>query len=81
MRNFPGTERSIFGFAIVDIFFRSVMVKFSLLRASDYCKMKGPVGYILTLYNQYSYGELSILLLFILSPYTPSLVSFADIAL
>ena len=50
------------------------MVGFSLLHASYYYDRKGTVCYVLTLYNQYIYGELSILLLFILSRDTPAWV-------
>ena len=52
---------------IVDIIPRSALVGFSLLRARGYYYKKGAVCYVLTFYSQYSYGELSILFLFILS--------------
>ena len=61
---------------IVDIILKGALVGFSVLHASDYYNRKGPVWYVLTFYNQYIYGELSILLLFILFQDTPAYVCF-----
>ena len=59
-------------FRIFDLILRSALVGFSLLCASDYYDIKGRVCYVLFFYNQYSYGELSILVLFLLSQDTPA---------
>ena len=56
-----------FCIAIVDIILRRSLAGFSMLHARYYYGKKGPVCYFLTSYNKYIYGELSILLLFILS--------------
>ena len=51
---------------IVDLILRKTFVGFSLLPASDYYHRKGIVCYVLLFDNQYIYGDLSILVLFIL---------------
>ena len=56
---------------IVDIISRSALVGFSLLHDRDNYDRKGLVCYVLSVYNQYIYGELSIFVLFILSRDTP----------
>ena len=61
---------------IFDIISRSAMVGFSLLRARYYYNSKGRACYVLLLYDLCSYGELSILLFFILSLDTPSEIHF-----
>ena len=71
MSNCPGPELVVFCIAIVDLILRSAVVVFSLLHASNYYYRKGPVDHVLTLYGQYSYGELSILFLFVSSRDTP----------
>ena len=63
---------AIFGIVVVDIISRSALVGFILLCASKYYYRKGLVCYVLLFYNQYIYGELSILILFILSQDTPT---------
>ena len=47
----------------------------------DITTRMSPVGYMVTIYNKYSYSELSILLLFILSRDTPAEVHFVAIVL
>ena len=59
---------------IDDLIPRSALVGLIMLRASDDFYRKGPVCYIITFYNEYSYSELSILFLFILSQYKPAVV-------
>ena len=66
MSNCPEPEHSVLYIAIADLISRSALVGFSLLRAMDYYYRKGPAYYVLMFYGQYSYGELSILLLFLL---------------
>ena len=68
----PGPERGVFSIVIVDLISRSALVGLSLLRASHYYNRKGIVCYIYLVYNTYSYGELSIYVLLILSGDTPS---------
>ena len=58
--------------AIINFILKSALVCFSLLCASDYVDSKGPVRYVSTLYTEYSYSELSILSLYILSQDTPA---------
>ena len=65
--DFPEPEGGVFCVFIVDLISRSVLVGFSLLRASNYNYRKRCVCYVLPYYSQFPYGELSILLLFILS--------------
>ena len=65
-------ERGVFFISIIDIISRSALVGFSLLHDINYCYRKGGVCYVLTCYSHYNYGELSILLLFILSQDTPA---------
>ena len=62
----PGPERGIFSIAIVDLIVRGALVVFSLLRASYFYNLKGLVCYVYSVYNPYSYCELSIYVLFIL---------------
>ena len=59
---------------IVDLILRSDLVGFSLLSASYYYNRKGAVCCVYLVYNQYSYGELSIYVLFILSQDIPAYV-------
>ena len=61
---------------IVDLILRSALVGFSMLHAIDYYDRKGLVCYVLFFYNKYSYSELSIFVLFILSRDTPDEVHF-----
>ena len=51
---------------------------FSLLRASDYFDRKWQVCYVLYLYNQYIYGELSISVLFVLLQDTSAEVIYSN---
>ena len=74
VRKCPGPEYVVFCIEIVDITFIRSLAGFSLLRSMDYYYRKGPVCYILMFYSQYSYCELSILFLFILSQDTPAYV-------
>ena len=56
---------------IVDLISRSALVGFIMLRASYYYKKKGILCYVYSVYNIYSYGELSIYVSFILSQDRP----------
>ena len=63
----PGPERGVFCILIFDLISSSALVCFSLLRASNYYYIKGPVCCIVPYYSYYSYSELSILFSFIWS--------------
>ena len=67
-----GPDCGIFCILIVDIILRSSLLDFSLLRAINYHCNKGPICYVLPLYIQFCYGELSIFFLVLLSQDTPA---------
>ena len=50
-----------YSYVIVYLISRSVLGGFNLLRTSYYCNRKVPVCYVYSVYNPYSYGELSII--------------------
>ena len=53
---------------------KRALVGFSLIHARNDFYRKGPVSYVLTFHNEYSYGELSILFLFVLLQDKPAVV-------
>ena len=61
---------------IVDLIFRNVLVRFSLLRAIYHYILKGIVRYIYSVYNPYTYGGVSINVLLMLLQDTPADVNF-----
>ena len=68
---------------IINIFLRSDLVGLSLLSDNYYHKSKGLVCYVISFYNQYSYGRLSLfpnLLLFLDTPDDVFLVYQSTIA-
>ena len=64
--NFPGPKHGVFYILIVDLILRGAMLLSSMVCASNYHCNQGHVWFIFPLYSKYSYGELSILFLFIL---------------
>ena len=63
----PGPERGVFYILIVDIILRITLEGFNLLDEKNYYGRKVPACYVLTLYNECKYRDLSILFVFILS--------------
>ena len=76
VRNCLGPEHGMFSIAIDDLILRSALLGFSLLRTSYYYEIKGLVCYVYSVYNTYSYGELSVYVSLILSQDTPAEVHF-----
>ena len=72
----PGPERDIFIIVIVDLILRSALVRCSLLRVEYYYNLTEQVCYVYSVYNLWSYIELSINVYFMLLQYKPDEVNF-----
>ena len=64
--------RGIFSIVIVDLISRSALIGFILLWAIYYYNRIGIVCYVYSVYNPYSYSDLSMYVFFMLSQYTPA---------